>query len=173
MARQAREIQDSGQQYVWSEEANRRTLKQFINAVGPAARGERRQKSALEYFELFFDVNVWNCLVTMTNLNAEKKRASGPNDGGNWTVTLEEMKAFIGLNIAMGIVIMPEARKYWEKKWLINVPSFAQVLSRNRFFQILRYLHVSDDAAIIPPGQPGYDKLHKIRPLLELLFPNF
>ena len=61
MARQAREIQDGGQQYVWSEEANRRTLKQFINAVGPAARGERRQKSALEYFELFFDVNVWNC----------------------------------------------------------------------------------------------------------------
>ena len=45
VARQAREIQDGGQQYVWSEEANRRTLKQFINAVGPAARGERRQKS--------------------------------------------------------------------------------------------------------------------------------
>ena len=111
-------------------------------------------------------------VVTMTNLNAERKRASG-NDGGNWTVTLEEMKAFIGLNIAMGIVIMREARKYWEKKWLINVPSFAQVMSRNRFFQILRYLHVSDDAAIINPGQPGYDKQHKIRPLLELLFPNF
>ena len=102
----------------------------------------RGGKRALEYLELFIDVNVWNCLVTMTNLNTEIKRASG-NDGGNWTdVTLEEMKAFIGLNIAMGIVIMPEARKYWEKKWLINVPSFAQVMSRNRFFQILRYLHI-------------------------------
>jgi len=46
-------------------------------------------------------------------------------------------------------------------------------MPRNRFFQILCYLHVSDDAAIVPAGQPGYDKLHKIKPLLELLFPNF
>ena len=46
-------------------------------------------------------------------------------------------------------------------------------MSRNRFFQILRYLHVSDDAVIIPAGQPGYDKLHKIKPFLGLLFPNF
>ena len=46
-------------------------------------------------------------------------------------------------------------------------------MPRTRFFQILRYLHASNDAAIVPAGQPGYDKLHKINPLLQLLFPNF
>ena len=53
------------------------------------------------------------------------------------------------------------------------MPAFGQVIPRNRFFQILHYLHVSNDAAIAPAGQAGYDKLHKIKPLLELLFPNF
>ena len=47
-------IQDGGQQYVWLEENTRRNLKQFTSAVGPTRRGERRQTSALEYFELFF-----------------------------------------------------------------------------------------------------------------------
>ena len=61
-ARQPAEIQDGGQQYVWSEQASRRTLKLFNNCGGPTARGERRDKTALEYFELFFDQNVWNCL---------------------------------------------------------------------------------------------------------------
>ena len=82
-------------------------------------------------------------------------------------VTLEELKAFFGLNIAMRIVKLPEAQMYWQKKWLTNVPSFAQVMSRNRFFHILRYLHVSDDSVIVPA------KLHGIRPFLELIFPNF
>lgn len=172
-ANRAARIQDGGQQYVWLEEGTRRNLKQFTSSVGPTRRGERRQASALEYFELFFDHNVWNLLLTMTNLNAQRKRAAG-TDGGAWKdVTLEELKAFFGLNIAMGIVKLPEAVMYWQQKGLTNVPSFGQVMSRNRFLQILRYLHVSDDSAIVPAGQPGYDKLHKIKPLLQLLFPNF
>ena len=106
-------------------------------------------------------------------LNAQRKRAAG-TDGGAWKdVTLEELKAFFGLNVAMGIVKLPEAKMYWKQKWLTNVPAFGQVMPRNRFFQILHYLHVSDDAAIVPAGQPGYDKLHKIKPLLKLLFLNF
>lgn len=166
-------IQDGGQHFVWSEEQTRRNLKNFPSSVGPTRRGERRQASALEYFELFFDNNVWNLILTMTNLNAQRKRAAG-TDGGSWKdVTLEELKAFFGLNIAMGIVKLPEAQTYWQKKWLTNVPSFAQVMSRNRFFQILRYLHVSDDSVIVPAGQPGHDKLHRVRLFLELIFPNF
>ena len=77
----AASIQDGGQQYVWLEENTRRNLKQFTSAVGPTRRGERRQASALEYFQLFFDHHVWNLLLTMTNLNAQRKSAAG-TDGG-------------------------------------------------------------------------------------------
>ena len=104
-------------------------------------------------------------------MNAERKRADG-SEGGEWkNVTLHEMKAFFGLNIAMGVVKLPGARMYWQQRWLRNVP-FCQVMARNCFFQILRYLHVLDDVNIVPAGMPGCDKLHKIKPLLSLLFPR-
>ena len=46
-------------------------------------------------------------LLIMT-LNAQRKRAAG-TDGGAWKdVTLEELKAFFGMNIAMGVVKLPE-----------------------------------------------------------------
>ena len=76
-------IQDGSQQYVWLEEGSRRIFKTFTNSVGPTIRRERRQTSALEYFELFFDHNVWNLLLTMTNRNAQRKRTAG-TDGGAW-----------------------------------------------------------------------------------------
>lgn len=105
----------------------------------------------------------------MTNLNAQRKRAGGA-DGGQWQdVTVQKNESFLWTEHTMGIVKMPETIMYWQRKWLINVPSFGQVMSRNRFFR-----HVSNDAVVIAPGQPGYDKLHKIKPLLELrFFPNF
>lgn len=86
-------------------------MKNVTSSVGPTHRGERRrQASALEYFELFFANNVWNLILTMTNLTVQRKRAAG-TDGGTWKdVTLEELKAFFGLNIAMGIVKLPEAQ---------------------------------------------------------------
>lgn len=60
----------------------------------------------------------------MTNLKAQRKRAAG-TDGGAWKdVTLEELKAFFGLNITKGIVKLPEAVMYWQQKCLTTVPSF-------------------------------------------------
>ena len=127
----------------------------FSSAVGPTRRGERRQASVLEYTEVFFNQNVWNLLVTMTKLNAQRKRVVGNNGGARKDVTCEEMSTFFGLNIAMGIV-----KKYWQEKCLTNVPSFGQVMSRNCFLQILRYLHLLDDSAIVPAGQPSQEHLY-------------
>lgn len=60
----------------------------------------------------------------MTNLNAQRKRGAG-TDGGAWKdVTLEELKAFFGLNITMGIVKLPEAVMYWQQKCLTTVSLF-------------------------------------------------
>ena len=49
-------------------------------------------------------------------LDAQRKRAAG-TDGGSWKdATLEELKAFFGLNIAIGIVKFSGAQMYWQKK---------------------------------------------------------
>ena len=38
-----------------------------------------------------------------------------------------------------------------------------------RFWQVLRFFHVCDPASELPNGDPNYDKLQKIRPLINLL----
>ncbi len=45
---------------------------------------------------------------------------------------------------------------------------FPGLLSRNLFQQILRYLHMIDNSKTIQSSFPAYDKLWKIRPLIEL-----
>lgn len=46
-------------------------------------------------------------------------------------------------------------------------------MPRDRFLQIYRYLHVSDDTHFIPRGAANHDPLFKVRPMLELLQTRF
>ena len=51
---------------------------------------------------------------------------------------MEEMLAFLGLNVAMGVVNLPEIPMYWSTNPLLEHPWFRSVLARNRFKQILQ-----------------------------------
>lgn len=42
-------------------------------------------------------------------------------------------------------------------------------MPRNRFRQILRYVHVADNSKALPRDNPSYDKVWKIRPMLDFL----
>ena len=46
-------------------------------------------------------------------------------------------------------------------------------MSINRFQQLFRCLHPADNSAQIPVGQPGHDRLFKVRGLLDLIIPKF
>ena len=48
-----------------------------------------------------------------------------------------------------------------------------QVLKRDRFSQLLKFIHLSDNSSYIPKGDPGHDPLYKIRPFLDPLLKNF
>ena len=42
-------------------------------------------------------------------------------------------------------------------------------MSRNRYRQILRYIHVVDNTSALTRTDPNYDRLWKVRPLIDLL----
>ena len=44
---------------------------------------------------------------------------------------------------------------------------FSAAMSRTRFEAILRFLHFSDNTTSRPRGHPAFDRLHKIRPLID------
>jgi hypothetical protein len=87
----------------------------------------------------------------------------------NWVPTdRSEMRAFIGVMMAMGLLKKPTIESYWNKggSFLLYSPSFSQVFSRNRFQNILRFLHCNDNTQAAPRGSPEYDPGYKIRPII-------
>ena len=87
----------------------------------------------------------------------------------NWIETdRNEIKAYTALQIAMGLCQKNEIADYWGKFWLSAIP-FWDVMSRNRYQQLTSFLYFVENSADRPErGQPGYDPLWKVRPLLNL-----
>jgi len=150
----------------WINTEVSRNVKTFEYITGPT-RVFDGSASALEYFQLFYDDCLFENIARFTNLNAASKRAvnSGAAATGKWTdVTIDELKAYYGLLLLMDVMQYDRDEHYWSHNathWLVG-SKFGDVMSRDRFVQIKRYLHFSDDS-----NSPQHDKLHKVRYILN------
>ena len=87
-------------------------------------------------------------------------------------VTEEEMSAFLGLWLAIGVICKPTVELYWtknQKSWLYNTPEFSKIMHRDRFQFILQCLHANDNNLVILRGNQHHDPTHKVRRVLDLL----
>ena len=111
---------------------------------------------------------------TETNRYAAANRSISRHSRAWSDVTVEEMKAFVGMLILMGILQLPRLEMYWQTTHpLIATTGMSAVMSRVRFEQIYRFLHLANSSDQVPSGQPGHDKLFKVRKLLDLVSPKF
>ena len=89
---------------------------------------------------------------------------------GKWQpVALHEMKVFLSLVICMGLVEKRELSEYWSTDFVVDTPFFKKYMNRDSFQNILSNLHITDNSKAVPPGEPGFDPLYKIRPFVTLL----
>lgn len=79
----------------------------------------------------------------------------------------QEMKAFIGLQIEMGLDWRYSVKDHWSTRW-ISPGSFGQIMSRDRYLLLQSFLHFSDNAKQPEKGSPDYNPLFKVQPLLDL-----
>ena len=149
-----------GHNFVWRNfrgiEENPNGEKPFLGDAGPS-REANAANSSTEHFNLFVDQNVIHSFCLETNRYANQNRVAGFQDVG-----LEEMMAFVAMNIAMGIVNTSDVKDFWSTDPILSHPWFPSVMSRDRFLQILYYLHLNNNQ-----NNPGNDKLFKERPLLD------
>ena len=140
----------------------------IVYADKPSPKGDSlNSNTPLDFFELFLDNDMVDRIVEETNRYACQER-SAQNHLSPWSeVAREDILAFISMNIAMGIISLPSIRDYWSNEPLMAHPWFGTVMSRNRFQQILRYFHIVDNSIAQDRASPGYDKLWKIRPLID------
>ena len=84
-------------------------------------------------------------------------------------ITIDEMKAYMGFMILMGIVKLPSISDYWKRDETFNYAPISSRITRDRFLVIQRYLHFADNSILVPPGADGYDRLEKIRPVIRMI----
>ena len=132
----------------------------------------------IDFFKLFIDDDLMNYLVAETNTFAEQfvrdnnlKRRSRVHE---WYPTNpKEMKEFLGLTFLMGIVQKPTISMYWSNDPLYSTPIFKQVMNRDRYLLLLKFLHYNNNDNMPAPNDENADKLFKLRPLVDHLFEKF
>jgi hypothetical protein len=126
--------------------------------------------TALEFFHLVFGEDTCNLIASETN---EYARQNPPGDGYNWVDTnKEEIQQFLGVLIAMGIHRLPQVEDYWSTNPLLGAPGIISGMPIKRFKVLLRHLHLNDNTTAVPRGEPNFDKLHKLRPLISIIRKN-
>ena len=125
--------------------------------------------SALDYWNLMVTDETLQKIVTNTNLYYKHKlavkRVTRPDyvDKSWYDLTLPELKSFLGMSFIMGVSGVKRYRYIWSSNKYLRNTGLASVMTLNRYSKISEYLHVSDRDSEIPCGQPGYDKLAKVR----------
>ena len=146
---------------VWTTNLSAVMVRPFTKHVGPTLPIPR---SPLEIFLLIFTTTILQSIVDQTNLCASQ--CMGASFDTWQQVTIHEMKAYMGFMILMGIIKPIPISDYWKRDETLN---YAPISSRDRFLEIQRYLHFTDNSTLVPPGADGYDRLGKIRPVIRMI----
>ncbi|XP_020601423.1 uncharacterized protein LOC110040520 [Orbicella faveolata] len=120
-----------------------------------------------DYFLEFVGDDLWNFIVVKTNRYVHQKLSNSPERFANFIpVTCAEIKAFIGINIIMGISRLPQLSLHWSSDDYFGKQGIKKVMTKNRFEEIT-YLHFNDSSVEPAWGTPGFDHLYKIRPIFN------
>lgn len=135
--------------------------------------------SPADYFQLYFPDEAFQLITEQTNrfaLQFFDNPVPLPSCSRfhKWVdITESELKAYVALQIAMGLCQKNEIEDYWETHWLTQT-HFSEVMSRNHFELISSFLHFTDNEADRPErGEDNYDPLWKIRPLIDICEPQY
>lgn len=92
-------------------------------------------ENELDFFHVFFPDFLLEILITQTNLYARQKQQTHPDP--SWIpVTRDEMKAWLGMRVAMSILHLPQTSMYWSTDPLFGNLNIRKVMKRDRFDKI-------------------------------------
>ena len=112
-------------------------------------------------FNLFFDEEVIQFIVEMTNMYAAQK-------GHNFRTTDDEVRLFLAILLLSGYNELPRKYLYWEQQSDVFNEAVSAALPRARFDQMFRYLHLCNN------DKPGNnDNMWKLRPFYDLINKRF
>ena len=80
------------------------------------------------------------------------------------------MKTFIAIILLMEVIHKPQMPNNLSKNDYLHNPMFSKMMSKNRFYLILRFLHFNDNEdPLYDVNDENRDRLRKIRPLINII----
>ncbi|XP_037112215.1 piggyBac transposable element-derived protein 3-like [Syngnathus acus] len=86
----------------------------------------------------------------------------------NFQLTIGELKRVVGILLLSGYHQLPSRRHYWNTDEDLHCALVAGAMSRNRFEEIIRYIHCADNTR-----QNSSDRMTKLRPMMDILNARF
>ena len=157
----------------WSHELSDIRVEPFERDTGPTITVSPDPK---DMFLSFFTPDLIRHITAETNRYAATCLTTPTSSSGStpeWSTSEEEIRAYLGFCILMGITKLPDLYDYWSSTAALHNFSIASRIPRKRFLEIQRYIHFTNNASIIARGQEGYDRLAKVRPVLESVRKTF
>ena len=115
-----------------------------------------------DLFKLYFDEDVYSLITIESERNAKQKL------NHSFSLSEADLDVFLGIVLPSGYNALPQERLYWSNDEDVGVNLVKKKMSRNRFQEIKRYLHLADNNNLIED-----DNLAKIRKYLDLLNRTF
>ena len=143
-------------------------MQEFFQATGPTMVPDTMR----EVFMEIFNHEIVDYIVQETNRYACSVMGEARYE--KWeTVKREDLHAYFGIMVMMGLVDLPCLQDYWKRDPLFYCPFIAERMARDRFLNIHKYLHFVDNDTLVRPGEPHYDRLCKVRPIFEMIEVRF
>ena len=125
--------------------------------------------SPLSVFLLYF-TEIISLLVVETNryyhnyIDSLKDRPSPLPD-----ISEAEMFVFLALTIQMGHCLREKLTDYWSRNEQFHTPFYSNMMKRDRYFHILRFLHFTDNRNAGDWVDKKFDRVWKMHNLFEIL----
>lgn len=120
------------------------------------------------FFDQLFTNELWDLLVTETNRYARQKHVNGWQD-----TSREEMRCFVGFLFGISINKIAEINDVWSSDWVVAYPAYASFFTKDRFWELWSCIHLIDNEKAPERNSPEFDKLYKVRPIMEILGKSF
>ena len=137
----------------------------------------------IEFVKVFLTEEIIELITFQTNLYNTQRSINGyklATQNRNSTklshrkvtdASTSEIRKVLGIILYMGVIKLPNRRMYWGQK--TRVPLITETMSRNGFDEVWSVLHYNDNDLCQRPDSPDYDRLHKLRPLIDHLNNKF
>lgn len=123
---------------------------------------------------MLFGEPVFDLIVEETNRYARQKLARSAARLTKWTdVNKRELKAYFGPYIIMGINTLPRIAMNWSSNQCIGNIGVQETMTKNLFEEISQYMHFSDSTQEAQGRDDDYDRLFKVRRIMNIVLSNF